>query len=177
VHVRRIVTGRDAAGRSVFTSDERIPPITAALMPGAEFHAIWGADAPFTLPAGAAPPERKGWFPPASGFRFGFFTIAPRSAQWPSDFDLEAALVDLDAKLPGMVDVLEPNDPGMHTTDTVDYCVVLSGQARLELDDGVIVDVRTGDCVVQNGTRHRWHNATDAPCVMAVALIGRERAG
>jgi len=53
--------------------------------------------------------------------------------------------------------------------------VVLSGQAQLELDDGARVDVRAGECVVQNGTRHRWHNPTEEPCVMAVALIGRAR--
>ena len=54
-----------------------------------------------------------------------------------------------------MLDVLEPDAPGMHMTDTVDFVVVLSGEAVLELDDGAEVTVRAGDCIVQNGTRHR----------------------
>jgi len=175
--VRRIVTGHDGAGAAVVVADERVAPVTVGLMPGAEFHALWGADAAFSLPTDGSEPEHKSWFPPADGFRFGLFTIAPASAQWPPDFDLAAALVELDERLPGMADVLEPDEPGMHTTDSVDYCVVLSGQAQLELDDGALVDVRAGDCVVQNGTRHRWHNLTEQPCVMAVALMGRARRG
>ena len=30
----------------------------------------------------------------------------------------------------------DPHDPEMHTTDTIDYVLVLSGTADLELDDG-----------------------------------------
>lgn len=31
---------------------------------------------------------------------------------------------------------MDPSDPGMHTTDTVDFEVVLEGTVVLELDDG-----------------------------------------
>jgi quercetin dioxygenase-like cupin family protein len=44
----------------------------------------------------------------------------------------------------------------MHTTDTIDFEVVLSGEVTLELDDGVKKVLRSGDTMVQNGTRHRW---------------------
>jgi hypothetical protein len=40
-------------------------------------------------------------------------------------------------KLPGVLANLEPDNPGMHTTDTIDFEVVLSGELILELDDGV----------------------------------------
>ena len=173
--VRRIVTGNDGSGAAVVVSDEWVAPVTAGLMPGAEFHPLWGADAALSLPTDGSEPEHKAWFPPAAGFRFGLFTVAPASAQWPPDFDLETALVELDERLPGMADVLEPDEPGMHTTDTVDYCVVLSGQAQLELDDGQRVDVHAGDCVVQNGTRHAWRNRTSEPCTMLSILVGARR--
>jgi hypothetical protein len=52
--------------------------------------------------------------------------------------------------------VLEPQNPGMHTTDTVDFDVIVSGEVFLELDDGSEVLLKAGDCVVQNGTRHAW---------------------
>src|SRR5262249_36757789 len=116
------------------------------------------------------------WFPPRQGFRFAFFTIPP-SAPPPPELDMGAALSELQAKLPGMLEVLEPNEPGMHTTDTVDMVVILSGEAVLELDEGKEVTVRAGDCVVQNGTRHRWHNRSNVPCVTAVAMVGALRSG
>jgi quercetin dioxygenase-like cupin family protein len=62
--------------------------------------------------------------------------------------------------------------PGMHTTATVDFEVVLSGSATLELDDGAMVTLHAGDTVVQNGTRHRWANPGDVPVVIAVFLVG-----
>jgi hypothetical protein len=45
----------------------------------------------------------------------------------------------------------------------------------LELDDGKTVHLRQGDCVVQNGTRHRWRNALSEPCLMAFVLLGGHR--
>jgi len=60
----------------------------------------------------------------------------------------------------------------MHTTDTIDFEVVLSGEVVLELDDGVEKVLRVGDTVVQNGTRHRWSNRGSVPAVLAVILLG-----
>ena len=34
-----------------------------------------------------------------------------------------------------MADVMEPDHPGMHTTDTIDVDLVISGEVWLELDD------------------------------------------
>jgi hypothetical protein len=41
-----------------------------------------------------------------------------------------------------------------------------------ELDDGAEVTLEAGDTVVQNGTRHAWHNRSDAPAHIAVFLVG-----
>ena len=84
-------------------------------------------------------------------------------------------MAEMNEKLPGMMNVMEPDNPGMHRTDTVDYIVVLSGEVSLELDDGETVHLSAGDCVVQNGTRHAWRNTSGATCVMAVALVGAHR--
>lgn len=69
----------------------------------------------------------------------------------------------------------EPDSPGMHTTATIDYEYVVSGEIDLELDDGAEVHLRAGDTVVQNGTRHAWRNRGTAPCVIVVILIGANR--
>jgi mannose-6-phosphate isomerase-like protein (cupin superfamily) len=176
MRVRRVVTGQTADGRSVFVSDEEVEPTTVELLPGAEFHRLWGSDATVQLPTDGAAPTAPGYFPPASGFRFAMFTLAPNSATRPEDLDLGAALAELHAKLPGLVEAMEPDNPGMHTTDTVDFDFVLSGEVWLELDDGAEVHLRAGDCVIQGGTRHAWRNKTSDPCVIAVAIVGAQRA-
>ena len=93
-----------------------------------------------------------------------------------ADADVEQALADLDAKLPGMVGYMDPSDPGMHTTDTIDFEVVLEGTIVLELDDGAEVTLQPGDTVVQNGTRHRWRNPGDTPAHLALFICGASHA-
>ena len=63
----------------------------------------------------------------------------------------------------------------MHTTDSVDYVLVLDGEAWLELDDGQVSHLRAGDVVVQNGTRHAWRNLGTEPVTLAVVQVGAAR--
>jgi len=58
----------------------------------------------------------------------------------------------------------------MHKTDTVDYCIVLSGEIHAVLDEAEVL-LRAGDCFVQRGTHHAWSNRTDKPCVIAFVLV------
>ena len=51
------------------------------------------------------------------GYRFGFFTVPPGTASAPADLDLQAGLAEMDEKLPGLLAHLEPDNPGMHTTE------------------------------------------------------------
>jgi mannose-6-phosphate isomerase-like protein (cupin superfamily) len=88
------------------------------------------------------------------------------------DLDIDAALTEMEQKLPGMAAHMEPDNPGMHTTASIDYEFVVSGRVVLELDDGVTRELGPGDVVVQNGTRHAWRNPYDEPCVLVVVLIG-----
>ena len=175
MNVRRVVTGQTAEGKSVFVSDEEVAPITVGLLPGAEFHRIWGSDRTVQLPTGGTAPPAERYFPPTDGFRFGLFTLGPDSVTLPDDLDVGAALVELGRKLPGLAEAMEPANPGMHTTDTVDFDYVLAGEVWLELDDGAQVHLHAGDCVVQNGTRHAWRNRSSSPCVILVAIVGASR--
>ena len=170
---RRVVTGHDTNGTAVFVSDDVVPPVTLALLPGSEFHQLWGADTTLTFPDDGSRPSAPRYFPPVGGIRFGFFTIPPDGgAGMPPDLDVGAAFAEFGEKLPGMAEYLEPDEPGMHTTATIDFGVVLSGAAILELDDGVKVTLDVGDTYVQNGTRHRWSNTGAVPAVLAVTLVG-----
>ena len=75
--VRRVVTGHDADGRAVFVSDEAVPAVAPAVLPGSEFHRLWGADEAPRFPDDGSMPEHRAYFPPVGGVRFGFFTIPP----------------------------------------------------------------------------------------------------
>jgi mannose-6-phosphate isomerase-like protein (cupin superfamily) len=173
--VRRVVTGQTAEGKSVFVSDTEVDPIEIAILPGTAFHRIWGSDVARALPTDGTKPEAPQYFPEADGYRFSFFTLGPDSVALPEDLDIGEAIDELQQKLPGLGDVMEPDNPGMHTTDTVDIDVIISGEVDLELDDGQELHLKAGDCVIQNGTRHAWRNRTNEPVVIFVTLLGAAR--
>jgi mannose-6-phosphate isomerase-like protein (cupin superfamily) len=85
-----------------------------------------------------------------------------------------------DAKASG-VDAVEDwyklwgDDFNMHTTDTVDINIIVSGEIWMELDDGKEVHLKVGDCVVQNGTRHAWNNRSNEDCIIFTAMIRAQR--
>jgi hypothetical protein len=80
-------------------------------------------------PGDGSNPAPHQYFPSVGGFRFGIYTVAPDSTTMVEDLDIEAALGELEEKLPGLSAHMEPDNPGMHTTATVDYefVVVLVG--------------------------------------------------
>jgi mannose-6-phosphate isomerase-like protein (cupin superfamily) len=170
--IRRVVTGHDTDGNAVVASDEVVEPITSEVLPGFEFFRMWGSDAPCRFPDSGSHPGAVQYFPPVGGFRFGLFTVPPDSEAQLGEIDFEAALADVEDKLPGMAGHMEPDHPGMHTTASVDYEFVVSGRVVLELDDGETVELGAGDTVIQNGTRHAWRNPYDEPCRMVVVLVG-----
>jgi mannose-6-phosphate isomerase-like protein (cupin superfamily) len=174
--VRRVVTGHDANGKAIIASDSEVDGFRPGLMPGSEFHTLWTADEAPHFPDDGSMGQLTTWFPPIGGFRFGMFTVPPLDDTVGPPDDLEGAMAEFDAGLPGLTGYIEPDAPGMHTTDTIDFEVVLDGEIWLELDDGVEVHLKTGDTVVQNGTRHAWRNRGTAPCRLAVILIGAHHA-
>ena len=160
----------------MFVSDEQVTPIQPMLMPTAEFHRLWGGDTTPSFPCDGSQPEHATYFPPIGGFRFGLFSIPPDSHAPPTDLDIPAALADMEAGMPGMMRYMDRTDPGMHTTDTIDFEVVLEGTVVLELDDGARVTLQPGDTVVQNGTRHRWSNPGTTLARLAVFMCGANHA-
>ena len=173
--VRRVVTGHTAAGKATVASDTEVDAITVTLMPGTEFCRLWGADEAPTFPDAGSPTAAPAYFPPVGGFRFGIVTLAPDAVAAPKDLDIQLAMDEVEQKLPGLAAHLEADSPGMHTTNSIDFEYVLSGEVCLELDDGEEVHLRTGDTIVQNGTRHAWRNKSTEPCRLLFCLIGAHR--
>ena len=159
----------------MFVSDGLIETIAPALTPGAEFHTIWGSDTVPQLPQDGTEPSHPQWFPGPGGYRVGFFTVAPANAPAPQVSDMNAALADFEAKMPGLLGHMEPGAPGMHTTDSVDYAICVSGELVMEMEDGDVT-LKPGDVVIQRGTMHNWVNKGTEPCIMAFILIATEGA-
>jgi len=175
--IRRIVTGHDGRGRTVVALDGT-PPRSDAYkrIPGLISRLVWATEATPKLPFGGVDPT-----PPVSSFvpargetRLLVVTFPPDSVFLAPDFDPAAAAAENLALSPGLAERFEPD--GMHTTDTVDYGIVLDGEIWLELDDDHTERLRQHDVVVQNGTRHAWRNKTDRPATLAFVLIGAQRA-
>lgn len=177
MNIRRVVTGHNADGKATVVSDTEVASTTVNQLPGSAYHELWSADQAPTFPDDGRQHPAKRWFPPVGGFRFATFTVPPSTQKLPADFDRDLALEELERTLPGMVSQsnMEIDNPGMHTSDTIDFEFVVSGEVWLELDDGVEVHLKPGDTLVQNGTRHAWRNKGTEPCQMVVFLTGAHR--
>ncbi len=75
---RRVVTGHDAASKSVYVSDFIVAPDAVRKL-GFEFLKLCGADRPANSPDDGSPTACGDYFPPRGGYRFGIFTIPAAS--------------------------------------------------------------------------------------------------
>ena len=176
IPVKRVVTGVDAKGTSIFYSDEALPPHTLAMMPGAEFYQVWGTEGALRSPVTDPQPDNRAFFPGPGGTRFGLLSFPPDTAPDPDapppdEARVTAMTTEAEDKLPGLIGAFEPDAPGMHQTVTLDYAIVVSGELWVELDDGAEVHLPTGTCVVQNGARHAWRNRGDVPATLAYVIL------
>jgi naringenin degradation protein FdeH len=167
--IRRIVTGHNAAGRSVIASDGPSPHVLA-LPGGPDFGLtnLWVTDGAPADNAGAADAAARPVVlePPAGGSIFRVVEFPPDRAV--AGFDRDQAFASM-----GAAHAKDPDGsrhPGMHKTATVDYAIVLSGEIYALMDEGETL-MRAGDCLVQRGTNHAWSNRSDAPCLVAFVLV------
>jgi hypothetical protein len=175
--VRRVVTARTRAGKSVFQSAGDAPRAYDFVhIPGMAHTQIWATDATPSLAAEVSDttPAMRSLVPPPGGTRFMYVIFPPDSIMQSPRFDGAAAAGESLSSMPGLAELFEPDSPGMHTTKTVDYGIVLDGEIWLELDDGAVQHVRQHDVIIQNGTRHAWRNRSSRATLMAFVLIGAE---
>lgn len=172
----RIVTGHDGAGRSQVAYEG--PPAGGAFRhtPGFEVGIVWRTGAAPLIEAHAADSAAipASILPPAGGTTAMLVSFPPDSAIG-ADFDPAAAAAEYMERLPGLAECFEPDAPGFHRSDTIDYGVVVEGEIWLELDGGVTRHLRQGDVIVQIGTRHAWRNRGTAPARMFFVLVGAVR--
>lgn len=168
--MRRIVTG-NKDGKSVIIDDAEIPsePMAGGLF-GVDIATLWAGRTSVTIPVDESDLKK----PLPRGFpKLGEMTVSINRLLPDKEVFRKAKEQGLD--LGGTWRQAFQDDYGMHTTDTIDYDIVLSGEMWLELDDGVEAHLKPGDCVVQNGTRHAWRNRGSEPCVVVVVVFGAKR--
>ncbi len=165
--MRRIITGVNGDGRAVFTRDDESPH--ALRVDEFEMGELWYSETPSIIDAGLGDPasEQVGAIP-APGRVLMRYVVFPPDANRKRNETGQPRVMSSDF-------VLEEDDPGMHTTETIDYGFLIEGELVLELDDGAEVTMKVGDAYVQNGTRHAWRNRSDKNAVLGVVMVGAER--
>ena len=173
--VRRVVTGHDGKGKSMFLFDGHAPNVKElASMPGLALTDLWETTAAPASNAGSADagarPVRLE--PPTSGSILRIVEFPPDSA-WRNNVDSKAAFDSIGA---GHAKDAGNADPMMHTTATIDYIIVLKGEIVAIMETGETL-LKAGDILVQRGTNHSWSVRGDKPCIIAAILIGAKPLG
>lgn len=168
--VRRVVTGHNAAGKSVIARDgDATTTMEMASIPGLVVFDLWetttspadnggdedGADRPVHLE------------PAATGTIFRIVEFPPDAA-WQDTIDPETAFDSIGA---GHAADQASDDPMMHKTPSVDYAIVLEGEVWAVMDEGETC-MKAGDVLVQRGTNHSWRVRGDSPARVAFVLVG-----
>jgi quercetin dioxygenase-like cupin family protein len=167
--IRRVVTGHDARGRSIFVSDGPSPHVlTIPGRPDFALTNLWVTDRAPASNAGSADAADRPVVlePPPKGAIFRVVEFPPDRA--PGGFDRKAAFAAMGAH--HAMDPDASRHPGMHKTDTVDFALVLSGEIWALMDEGETL-LRAGDTLVQRGTNHAWSNRSDQACLVAFILV------
>lgn len=179
--IRRVVAGTGVDGKARVVVDGIAPrSVEFTSVPGYAAALLWSTEPSEGLSLDANLVDRTeevGFVPAVGGSRLIMVTFPPDSVMTRSDIDFVAFGGELARLLPGLAESFEPDHPGMHTTDSIDYDVVLEGEITLELDDGKEVLLRKHDVLVQHGNRHAWRNRTHRPATMLFVLLGARRPG
>lgn len=172
--IRRVVTGHDAAGKSIIV-EEAIATHVLAL--GVAEHGVTDLWRTQKVPA-----DNMGYDDPCKGQ----LVLAPprqgtvfRVVEFPPDKDylpvidhkvaFSAMGKEAAQSLTGQSDLI------MHRTDSVDYVIVIEGEIYAIMDEGEAL-LRPGDVLIQRGTNHGWSNRTNRPAILAFVLVAADPA-
>lgn len=175
--VRRVVTGINAEGRSCVLADAETTVTLGSDTSPVFLSELWKTtESPAEdVSRAAAGHDGEGWVDPIdgpviiapgpTGTIFRICEFPPQSAvpaeEWAAAFEAMGQ------------PLAEGADPAMHSTDTVDYTVVLEGSIWAKLEEGE-VELGPGDAIVQRGTTHAWENRSDMPCRFIAVLVGAQ---
>ncbi len=178
--VRRVITGFDGSGQSVFVEDAPAHVAVNPSRPDLKHSHIWAtgrAPSPVDAPDPCA--EHARVMPPAGGSTMTIVDLPPEPGhpeerkRWLADTREKIRKAGVNPE-PGLVRDPDGVHPGMHRTDTVDYAIVLSGEVYAVMEKGEKL-LRAGDVLIQRGTNHAWSNRSGAYCRVAFVLVDAKR--
>lgn len=176
--IRRIVTGNDSHGKSVFVIDGPATNVRQSpARPGVVINNLWMTDAmPAKTKGDDAGAKLVKLEPVEHGTNF-------RIVEFPPEKDYIGKVSADDARkafgeMGGAHAIVggdkgggdKPKHPFMHRTKTLDYAIVLEGEVFLQLDDTETL-MKSGDVCIQRATNHVWSNRSDKNCKIAFILI------
>jgi quercetin dioxygenase-like cupin family protein len=155
--MRRVVTGHDSEGRSIFLIKDEPQPVVLEKAGGLRLTELWAT------PNEVRPRRIE---PDPGGTVFRVIEYPPDKERLKS-IDPEAHFASMGVQA---ATAKERRHPGMHRTKTLDYAIILAGEIYAVLDEDEVL-LKGGDVLVQRGTSHAWSNRSDKPCVIAFVLI------
>jgi quercetin dioxygenase-like cupin family protein len=160
--VRRVVTGH-RGDKAVVLFDSAAPNQKLRQASGLVSTLLWVTDeSPADVSASADRSLREiGVPPPPRGSLFRVVDFPPEGGTR----SREAVLKEM-----GVADAGGARHPGMHTTRSTDYAIVIEGEIDMLLDDSE-VHLEAGDVLVQQATNHAWVNRSGKSCRIAFVLI------
>lgn len=160
-NARRVITGFNASGRSAIIADGPSPTtVELSALTSVEAWRVDETPADLSLPDTVTGPVSLN--PPRMGAIVRVVHFYPDSA---ADGDVQVG-----------TEAFGDDEGGdMHTTDSVDVGVVVSGEIWAVMEDGETL-LKPGDVLVQRGTPHKWENRSDAVCTTFFVLVGADPA-
>jgi len=171
--IRRVVTGHDANGKSIFIEDGIAASVKEMVsMPGLALTDLWVTDSSPAINTGNVDAADRPIVlePPQSGTIVRIVEFPP-DASWRDNADAKEAFSSI-----GADHATDDNsdDAMMHKTSTVDYLIIIKGEIWAILDDGAETCLKQGDVMIQRGTNHSWSVRTNEPCILAAILVDAE---
>ena len=169
--VRRVVTGLSENGCSRVIFDGAPPARLASSQVGPVAFSLWQTLGPHASNEGSEDAASKPFDLSldfgATKFLTTWFPPVPKAEQLDPEERSRIAR-ELSNVSPAY---RTPSDhPGMHTTSTVDYLVIVRGELTLVLEDGECT-LRAGDVAVDRGVAHAWENRGTEPAVLVAVLV------
>ena len=169
-NLRRIVTGHNEKGNSMITFDG--PPPESYIIGAGGLYELWDSDGKNVISSDKFD-RGKGKVilgPENKGAKFRYFAIAP-APSGVSGKQLEEMFAKVFDDISAREDRVNTlKHPGMHKTKTLDYIILLKGNAKLILEEEE-TDLKPFDVVVQRGTNHAWVCTSNEPALFIAVLI------
>lgn len=171
--IHRVVTGHDADGRAIFAINGPLSTIRELeSIPGMIFHEVWETSGtPPIVDNGTDPtPGPLAHQAPKNGNRIRFVDFPPDESYLDQAESRMKELFKEVNDISALTVKADSPHPMMHRSEAIDYCIVISGEMTLVLEDSE-VRLTPGSVVIQRGTNHAWANRSGKMCRMLYIQI------